>query len=182
MRLSGIALLVVLLATSSKARALPEIGSQAPELELLPVEGDPTDLKSAFGRPTLIVYESRATHSQNWPFKKKLKDLVQATASYRDEVVLFAIADVEGYDFWPVRGFAAEAVRSEAKRIGWPIYCDWKGDLRKGLDIDRDKSTVILLDRRGKVLFASEGPLPEEQQQHVLDLLREQLHAPRVDK
>jgi hypothetical protein len=181
MRLPAIGVAATLLAASGTSRALPQIGGQAPALQLSPVDGEPTSLDSALGRPTLIVYESRATRSQNWPFKKKLKDLVQATASYRDDVVLFAIADVEGYDFWPVRGFAADAVRSEAKRIGWPIYCDWKGDLRKALDIDRDRSTVILLDRRGKVLFASEGPLPEEQQKHILELLREQLHVPRVD-
>jgi hypothetical protein len=170
-----------LLVWASTARALPELASSAPALELTPVDGEPVLLQSSLGRPTLIVYESSASRTQNWPFKKKLKDLVQNTASYREQVALVPIADVEGYNFWPVRGFAADAVRSESQRIGWPIYCDWKGDLRKALDVKQGMSSVILLDRTGKVIFASEGPLAEEEQQHVLELLRVQLHVPRVD-
>src|SRR5581483_1601020 len=165
------------LALSPPALALPPIGTHAPDLELSPVDGDPVDLASSLGRPTLIFYESRASRSQNWPFKKKLKDLVAATSRYREQVALFPIADVEGYDFWPVRGFAAGAVRAEAKRIGWPIYCDWNGDLRKALDVKPEMSSVILLDRTGKVIFAAEGPLAEKEQERILQLLKVELHA-----
>jgi hypothetical protein len=161
----------------STALALPSLGSTEPNLRLAPVDGDAVMLPSSIGRPTLIFYESKGSRSQNWPFKKKLKDLVQETSSYRDRVALFPIVDLEGYDFWPVHGFAADAVRAEAKRIGWPIYCDWSGDLRRALDAQSDLSTVILIDRTGKVVFAAEGPLDEEQQEQVLELLRIELHA-----
>jgi hypothetical protein len=166
-----------LLLQSSVARALPPLGSGLQDRRLQPVDGDPLMLSSGLGRPTLIFYESKASHSQNWPFKKKLKDLVHETNSYRERVALFPIVDLEGYDFWPVHGFAADAVRAEAKRIGYPIYCDWNGDLKKAFDVQGDLSTVILIDRAGKVIFASEGPLSEDEQTHLLDLLRVELQV-----
>jgi len=172
-----LAVAAAVLLRSATVQALPPIGSTEPDLYLSPVDGDPVMLSSSLGRPTLIFYESKESRSQNWPFKKKLKDLVAETSSYRERVALFPIVDLEGYDFWPVRGFAADAVRAEAKRIGWPIYCDWKGNLRRALDAQSDLSTIILIDRAGKVIFASEGPLAEEDQQRILDLLRVELRA-----
>jgi hypothetical protein len=162
---------------SASALALPALGTAEPELRLPPVDGDALMLSSALGRPTLIFYESKASRSQNWPFKKRLKDLVRETSSYRERVALFPIVDLEGYDFWPVHGFAADAVRAEAKRIGWPIYCDWTGDLRRALDVRSEMSTVILIDRTGKVVFAAEGPLEDEAQDRILELLRMELQA-----
>ena len=164
-----------LLLQSSTVRALPALGSPEPELRLRPVDGDALMLASSLGRPTLIFYESKDSRAQNWPFKKRLKDLVRETSSYRERVALFPIVDLEGYDFWPVHGFAADAVRAEAKRIGWPIYCDWTGDLRRALDVRSDMSTVILIDRTGKVVFAAEGPLPDDEQERLLELLRIEL-------
>jgi Bacterial protein of unknown function (YtfJ_HI0045) len=162
---------------AGSARALPTLGSTAPSLTLPPVDGTPLELSSALGRPTLIFYESKQSRGQNWPFKKRLKDLVAASSSYRERVALFPIADLEGYDFWPVRGFAADAVRAEARRIGWPIYCDWRGDLRKALDVRREMSSVILVDHAGKIIFASEGPLDPASQDEVLELLRVELDS-----
>src|ERR1700733_4851102 len=144
-----------LLLQSSAAGALPPLGIGVPNQRLQPVDGDPLMLWSSLGRPTLIFYESKASRSQNWSFKKKLKDLVHETSSYRERVALFPIVDLEGYDFWPVHGFAPDAVRAEAKRIGWPIYCDWNGELRRAFDVRGDLSTVILIDRAGKIIFAS---------------------------
>jgi hypothetical protein len=166
-----------LLLQSSTVRALPPVGSPEPELRLRPVDGDALMLASSLGRPTLIFYESKDSRSQNWPFKKRLKDLVRETSSYRERVALFPIVDLEGYDFWPVHGFAADAVRAEAKRIGWPIYCDWTGELRRALDVRSELSTVILIDRTGKVVFAAEGPLQDDEQDRVLELLRIELQA-----
>ncbi len=166
-----------LLLRSSTVLALPARGSPEPDLRLRPVDGDAVMLASSLGRPTLVFYESKGSRSQNWPFKKKLKDLVQETSSYRERVALFPIVDLEGYDFWPVHGLAADAVRAEAKRSGWPIYCDWNGDLRRALDVRSEMSTVILIDRSGKVLFAAEGPLDEDKQEEILELLRDQLQA-----
>ncbi len=166
-----------LLLHGSTVLALPALGSSEPKLRLPPVDGDALMLSSSLGRPTLIFYESKASRSQNWPLKKRLKDLVQETSSYRERVALFPIVDLEGYDFWPVHGFAADAVRAEAKRIGWPIYCDWTGELRRALDVRSEMSTVILIDRNGKVVFAAEGPLEEQEQERILELLRIELHA-----
>ena len=64
-----------LLLQSSAAGALPPLGIGVPNQRLQPVDGDPLMLWSSLGRPTLIFYESKTSRSQNWPFKKKLKDL-----------------------------------------------------------------------------------------------------------
>lgn len=164
-----------LLSTASRALALPTIGAVAPDLLLEPVEGQELNLASARGRPALIFYESRASHAQNNALKKRLKELVGVSESYRDQVVLFPIANLEGYDFWPVRGIVAGAVRTEAKRIGAVIYCDWKGAIRTALGVHKEASSIILINRGGKVIFAHEGALLPADQDLLLDLLRAEL-------
>ena len=61
----------------------------------------------------------------------------------------------------------------QPRRAGIEIYCDWKGELR--LTLRPDLSTVILLNREGRVLFAHQGPVPPEEQDRLLALLKAEL-------
>ena len=96
-------------------------------------------------------------------------------SGYRERVAFLAIANLEGYDYWPVHDFARNAVHDEARRAGIEIYCDWKGELRRRLTLRPDLSTVILLNREGRVLFAHQGPVPPEEQDRLLALLKAEL-------
>jgi len=115
-----------LLLQSSTVRALPPVGSPEPVIRLPPVDGDAVMLGSSLGRPTLIFYESKGSDRRTGRSRNASRTWFErrpATGAGRP----LPIVDLEGYDFWPVHGFAADAVRAEAKRIGWPIYCDWTG-------------------------------------------------------
>ena len=152
------------------ALALPETGTVLPPVQMRTVDGLGQELPKQ--RPTLILYESRASRPQNYPFKTRLKVLAEQAPTFRDRLLVVPIANLEAYDFWPIRGLAASTVRSEGKRLGADIYCDWNGSIAKVLGTHPEMSSVILVDQSGKVLFSSEGPLSAADQERVLTLLR----------
>jgi hypothetical protein len=160
------------------ADALPLIGTVTPAVQVQHVDGKSEPLQPQTGMPTLIFYESRDSKRQNQELKTKLKHLVDSIGGdYRGHLQLFPIANLEGLDFWPVRGFAANAVRSESRRIGTEIYCDWNGELREKLQLKPNLSSVILLDRNGKVIFAAEGSLEPGEQERLLALIKSEVSA-----
>jgi hypothetical protein len=169
---------VGLLFLAGIAEGLPLIGTVTPAVQLQHVDGKSEPLQPQTGLPTLIFYESRDSKQQNQELKRKLKRLVDSVGGdYRGHLQLFPIANLEGLDFWPVRNFAQNAVRSESRRIGTEIYCDWNGELREKLQLKPNLSSVILLDRRGKVIFAAEGVLGPSEQKRLLDLLESEISA-----
>src|SRR5436190_317360 len=73
------------------------------------------------------------------------------------------VADVESFDFWPARGLLRAHVRGLIAREKLPIYCDWKGALRKRWGLTRSVSTLVLFDVEGRVRFAAAGRLDDAQ-------------------
>ena len=59
---------------------------------------------------------------------------------YKTAIALLAVADVEGYDYWPVRGFVKSAIRKESRKFGTTIYCDWDGSFRSALGLRNEPS------------------------------------------
>jgi hypothetical protein len=160
----------------SPARALPHIGAVHPEVRLRD-SWDRTTLLSRFrGVPTLLLYEDKASTTENARLKAELAVLARGD-SYKRSVALVAVADVSGYDYWPVRGFVKDAIQDESNKQGTIIYCDWDGGVRSALGLEKDKSNVVLYGRDGKVLFASSGPLDAAGRSRLLALLRAQLPA-----
>ena len=90
---------------------------------------------------------------------------------------LVAIADVQGYDYWPVRGFVKDAIRDESRKFGTVIYCDWDGTAQRTFGLQRGTSNLILYGRDGKVIFSHEGPLSAVERSHAIELLRRQVEA-----
>jgi len=96
---------------------------------------------------------------------------------YRGAVALVAVADVAGYDYWPVRGFVKDAIRKESVKQGTSIYCDWDGHVRRGLELDAGTSNVVLYGKDGSVIFADKGALSAARRGALLDLLRRQVEG-----
>jgi hypothetical protein len=118
-----------------------------------------------------VLYEDKASATQNAAFKEELGKLA-ADGRYRAAVELVPVADVSGYDFWPVRGFVASAIRDESRRWGATIYCDWSGRFRSAFDLHRGVSNVLLIGRDGSILFAKEGALDAAERGRLLAMLR----------
>lgn len=158
------------------ASALPNVGSPAPSGKVVDADGNPLDIGQIKGRPVLIVYEDQEATKQNLELKRELSALAKGDA-YRDAIALVAVADVQGYDYWPARGFVKSAIRKESKKLGTTIYCDWKGALRQSAGFHKGQSTVILLSADSKVLFAHEGSMPAATRTRLIELISAQVAA-----
>ena len=158
------------------AGAAPREGEQAPNATLEDADGRVSELRAFRGKPILIVYEDRDSAKQNQPLKDDLARLARGEG-YRARVALAAVADVSAYDFWPARGFVKDAIRDESRRQGTTIYCDWTGAFRSAYHLRRGVSSVVLVGKDGRVLFAAEGAVPAEQRRRLVSLLHDQLDA-----
>ena len=154
---------------SGTAHALPRVGDARPSIVLKDAWDRTLDLAHVGSRPLLVVYEDKESASQNQAFKNELSRLAKGPRASR--VVLAAVADVDGYDYWPARGFVKDAIRSQSNAIGAAIYCDWSGAIRTALGLKRKTSTIILYDASGRVAFAHEGTMDEATRARALALL-----------
>lgn len=156
--------------------ALPSVGADAPNGKVEDADGKQLDTKSLKGKPLLIVYEDKDSATQNDALKKELSDLAKGD-KYKSKIALAAVADVSAFDFWPVKGFVKDAIREESKKAGTTIYCDWNASFRKAFKLTKGKSSVVLVGKDGKVLFAGEGALSEGDRKKLLALLKAQVEG-----
>lgn len=154
-----------------EADAVPRSASTRPRVRLVDA-WDREIVLDALGRqPVLVVYEDKASAEQNAALKRELSVLAQGDR-YRSRVAVVPVADLQGYDYWPVRGFVRDAIRDESHKVGIPIYCDWDGGARAALELRRGVSSVVLYDADGRVAWAHEGAVPEAQRRAFFSLLR----------
>lgn len=168
-----------MLSISSPALALPGVGAAGPAGMVVDADGRGRDLLANQGKPTLLVYEDQAATKQNVELKTELSRLASGD-KYRTAIALVAVADVEGYDYWPARGFVKGAIRSESKKLGNTIYVDWNGGVRKAAGFKKGMSTILLMGRDGKILFSHEGTMTAVQRKQLLELLKSQVEQPKV--
>jgi len=167
-------LAVAVVTYASTSFALPSLGATRPTVELVDGWERTLDLSSLGAKPVLVVYEDKESSAQNQPFKDELSRLAKGDR-YKSAIALVAIADVGGYDYWPVRGFVKDAIREQSRKFGTVIFCDWDGKARTALGVKRGVSSVLLYGKDGKVLFASEGVMSAARRKEVIDLLRKQV-------
>lgn len=161
---------------SISALALPSVGADAPDAKVEDADGRTLKVKALKGKPVLIVYEDRGSATQNEKLKKALGDLAKGD-KYKSKIALAAVADVSSYDFWPAKGFVKDAIREESKKAGTTIYCDWNASFRKAFKLTQGKSSVVLVGKDGKVLFAGEGSLSDADRKKLIDLLKAQIEG-----
>jgi hypothetical protein len=159
------------------AAGLLPLGALRPAASVVDADNHTLDLRSINGKPTLILYEDQASSQLNAAFKAELARLARGDR-YRDAVALVPVADLQGYDFWPARGFVRDAIRSESKKAGTTIYCDWDGAFQRAVGFRRGTSSVVLIGRDGRVRFSAEGQLSKEERERVIALLRGEVELP----
>lgn len=159
---------------TTNASALPSVGKEAPNVRVADVDGRALELSQLRGKPVLLVYENQEATKQNVALKSELSKRATGEA-YRKSIALVAVADVDGYDYWPARGFVKRAIRAESKKLGSTIYVDWDGSVRKNAGFTKGKSTVMLLGADGKVLFSQEGTLDAANREALFKILEAQV-------
>jgi len=175
-RVAAAALAATVSGASLSALALPAVGDEAPNGKVEDAEGKQLEIKTLKGKPILIVYEDRDASTQNDVLKKELGVLAKGD-KYKSKIALAAVADLSGFDFWPVKGFVKDAIREESKKAGTTIYCDWNASFRKAYKLTKGKSSVLLVGKDGKVLFAGEGALSAADRKKLLALLKAQVEG-----
>lgn len=161
------------------AHAAPPVGAPRPAARVHDAEDRAFDLHGVRGKPTLVLYEDKDSAKVNLALKDELSNLARGDR-YRSAVALVPVADVERYDYWPVRGFVKDAIRDESRKIGATIYCDWDGSFRRATRLAKNTSSVMLIGKDGRVLFAWEGQVPKEERDRLLALLRAEIE-PRAE-
>lgn len=173
-RLLVVALTVAFATWVAQALALPVAGAWRPEVELTDAWNRSIRLSNYRGMPVLVVYEDKGSSAQNGPLKEELATLAKGD-KYRRLIALVAVADLTGYDYWPIRGFVRSAIRSESSKQGTVIYCDWDGHIRAALGLERNESNVVLYGRDGSVLYAHAGPMTSDERRTLIAVLRAQV-------
>ena len=156
------------------AFALPKAGDQGLNARLEDADGKVTELKQFRGKPILIVYENKDASKQNEALKKELAVLAKGD-KYKDKVALAAVADLDGYNYWPVKGFVIDAIKQESKKAGTTIFCDWDAGVRGVYGFKKGTSSIVLIDKNGWVIFSQEGTLSAEARARLVELLRQQV-------
>ena len=164
----------VALALPASAAAVPQGGSTLPAVTLSDAWDRTLDLGKLAGKPTLVVYEDKDSAQQNAALKEELSKLAKGD-KYKERVALVAVADVSGFDYWPAKGFVKDAIKSESRKAGTVIYCDWSGAARDRLAVKKGVSSVVLYDKSGKVAFSASGTLSAAQRKELVGLVRAEL-------
>jgi hypothetical protein len=176
MKAAATALVAALAFGALPAAALLPAGSHRPAAHVVDAEDRTLDMRAINGKPIFVIYEDKDSAKMNDPLKAELSKLAKGDR-YRNAIALVPVADVQSFDFWPVRGFVKDSVRSESKKIGATIYLDWDGSFQRAAGFKRGTSSILLVGRDARVLFSSEGALSTEQRARLIALLRSEVEG-----
>jgi Bacterial protein of unknown function (YtfJ_HI0045) len=161
-----VAAVVATVVAGAPAWALPQLGAPLPAVTI-------DDVAAAraralpIGRPMLVMYEDREAQAQNLRAREvigRINDLPQN----RERFEFVAVADVGAWNWWPARRAVLSDLKDIAARNNTTVYADWHGALRKTWGLTQHRSALVLADAAGKVQFAAEGTLSQEQLQALL--------------
>lgn len=155
-----VGVLVVLVA--SAAWGSPPVGV-AMEAALQGADGRKVALSQWRGKPVVLFYEDQDATQQNARVKEELFARGQALGLL-DAAWVVAVADLQGFNFFPAREFALAFVQQEEKKLGVPILVDLEGRLRvEPWKLPRGQSNVLLLDAQGRVVWHHAGRMGEQE-------------------
>jgi len=137
--------------------------------------GASLQLKSLWGRPTVLFYEDRHSTAANQVLKDELFARGKAEGLL-ERVGVVAVANVKGYDWFPARNFVVSAVKDTEKAFGIPVYLDWSGALSAPpWKLPEARASVVVLDRAGSKVLQLDGGLSPQQRAQVFSALETEL-------
>jgi hypothetical protein len=163
-------MVLALVAAAAPAWGLPQLGATLPAATVDDVAAArPRNLP--LGRPMLVLYEDREAQSQNEKARVVI-GRINDMAQNRERFEFMAVADVAAWSWWPARRAVLADLRDIARKNNTTIYADWHGTLRKTWGLTQHRSALVLADGEGKVRFASEGPLSDDQLRALVTALQ----------
>lgn len=155
------------------------LGQVEPEVVLdarvVTSRGQAVSLEARWGKPTVLFYEDRHSTALN----QALKDELFARGKREgllDAVTVLAVANLQGFDWFPARDFALKAVRDAEAKAGISVYADWQGALTKApWRLSATTSNVVVLDAKGRLVLQAQGALDAQARERVLAALSTQV-------
>jgi hypothetical protein len=154
-------LTLTLVLRASLARAIPTTGDTLPTVTVEGTDGKPRalpDKKIA----TVVIYEDQNAGKQNM----RAGTLIDKTTSRTEnngKLEAVAVADLGKWNWWPAKKFALAEVKKISAKERYMIWMDWTANVRKTWRLTKGKSGILVLGTDGRVRFAGEGPLSDEQ-------------------
>ncbi len=131
---------------------------RAPGFSLEGTSGRTRRLGDYAGRVVILMYEDRDSNQQNDALKQELSRRARAQ-DLSSTVAVVPVANLSGYDFWPARGYARDAVVDIARQQGIEILIDWSGAMASAYRFRPSTSYVMVLSRDGRVMYRHAGPM-----------------------
>ena len=134
----------------------PKVGDTAPDWTLQDPEEKEYNLKKLRGKIVFLILGNRKIRKEDdkWAeaFQKDYRENVQVTA--------FIIADMRS-----VPGFIPKRfIRGQLKKNPPPVkfLMDWKGEVHKQYQTEKEKPTLYLISQKGTIVFHSKSDFKPE--------------------
>ena len=147
------------------------------DARLVDLEDRAAPLRSYVDKPAgaaqvlVVLHQDRKSADENQAFKTELGRL---SAGHPAHMRVVALADVDGYAFWPAKGYVKDALRPLATD-GAVVLCDWRGAVRKSYGLKAGQSAVFVLSSSGELVTLSRGKLTPDESKALLRGIRELL-------
>ena len=125
----------------------PKIGDTAPDWTLQDPEEEEHNLKKLRGKVVFLILGNRKIRKEDdkWAeaFQKDYRENTQVTA--------YIIADMRSVPGFIPKGF----IRGQLKKNPPPVkfLMDWKGEVHKQYQTEKEKPTLYLISQKGKIVF-----------------------------
>jgi predicted RNA-binding protein with PUA-like domain/predicted transcriptional regulator len=131
---------------------------------------DPVDREP---KVVVVLHQDRKSAEENAQFKAELARLSEKNVQ---KLRVVALADVDGYNFWPAKGFVKDALRPLTSQ-GATVLVDWRGSVRKGYGLRSGQSAVFVLGPGGELQALARGKLSSDEMSGLLQTIRQLLPA-----
>lgn len=128
---------------------------------------------AAEAKVIVVLHQDRKSADENAAFKAELGRL---SGQHRAQLRVVALADVDGYAFWPAKGYVKDALRP-LSADGAVVLCDWHGVVRKAYGLRPGQSAVFVLSAAGELAILSRGKLSADESKNLLRSISELLPA-----
>ena len=154
-------IVLFLVTATATAAALPSLGAPLPAVEIADVAAGSRRLLPD-RHPILVMLEDKEAQHQNDRARVVLGHINDSAAN-RARFEFVAVADVDRWNWWPARRYVLDDLKAIAEREHTRLFADWSGALRKAWRLSAHKSVLLLVGADGKLRFASEGTVSDEQ-------------------
>ena len=125
----------------------PKVGDAAPNFTLQDAEKKEHSLKKRRGKVVFLIMGNRKIREEDDKWAETFqKDYQKQTA-----LVAYIIADLRGLPRFVPKGLVREHLKKNPQPL--TVLLDWKGDVHKRYQTEKDKPAIYLISQEGTIVF-----------------------------